>query len=169
MASSVRDRRGFLRGVAAAAAAVGTGVLFSGNAHAVRPHAQAGKSTPGAPTPPTPMTPIPMPPVGEDIPCSVHAANAALTLNIRGALRIDFKVLIRLPVVCGMSSCSGCPRAAGSRFTFDLGRRATDGGMTARRCAARLMQAALPQHARARFSSVEEPDRPGVMRVGGCW
>jgi hypothetical protein len=70
MDGAERDRRGFLRGAAAAAAALGTGVLLPRSAHAAAPHS---------------------PPVGVDIPCSMYAADVPLKLNILGALTLDFK------------------------------------------------------------------------------
>jgi hypothetical protein len=88
-ASAEKDRRGFLRGAVAAVAAVGTGVLLSGSAHAVQPHSRAGKAMSDVP-------PFPLPPVGVDIPCSMYAANVPLKVNILGALTLDFKGGINL-------------------------------------------------------------------------
>ncbi|WP_326762756.1 twin-arginine translocation signal domain-containing protein [Streptomyces phaeochromogenes] len=89
MASAESDRRGFLRGTAAAVAAAGTGVLFSGSAYAVQAYSQTGKIASGK---------IPLPPVGTNIPCSMYAANVPLKLNALGALTLDFKGGINLHV-----------------------------------------------------------------------
>jgi hypothetical protein len=85
MATGGSDRRGFLRGAATAAAAVGAGVLFSGSAYAEPGRPQAGK----APSDPSPIS-VP-PPVGVEIPCSAYAANAPLKLNIMNIVTLDFK------------------------------------------------------------------------------
>jgi hypothetical protein len=86
MASVERDRRGFLRGAAAAVAAVGTGVLLSGSAHGVPASSRAGKVT------------ADLPPAGAEFPCSMYAANVPLKLNMLGALTLDFKGGIKLRV-----------------------------------------------------------------------
>ncbi|MFC8438200.1 hypothetical protein ACFUJT_08375 [Streptomyces griseoincarnatus] len=91
MASTVSDRRGFLR-AAAAVAAAGTGMLLSGSAHAAQPYARTGKTLED----PSPIFHLP---VGLHLPCSMYASDVALNLSGPGALTLDFKgdieVLVR--------------------------------------------------------------------------
>ncbi|MBW5483767.1 twin-arginine translocation signal domain-containing protein [Streptomyces bambusae] len=85
--SAEGDRRSFLRGVASAVAAVGTGVLLSGSAYAAVPRSRAGKAMAD-----------PLPPAGTEIACSMYAANVPLRLSDLGALTLDFKGGISLVV-----------------------------------------------------------------------
>ncbi|MFI6006150.1 twin-arginine translocation signal domain-containing protein [Streptomyces sp. NPDC051366] len=82
MAGGERDRRGFLRGVAAAAAAVGVGGLLSGGAWAAPVRWSAGTAV---------ASRAPLPPIGTNIPCSTYAANVPLKVNVLSVLTLDFK------------------------------------------------------------------------------
>ncbi|GGP92406.1 twin-arginine translocation signal domain-containing protein [Streptomyces melanogenes] len=77
------DRRGFMKGAAVTAAAVGAGALATGTANAAGVEA-LGK---GQPLP----FPFPIPPIGVDIPCSCYAANVPLNINVLGVVNCDFK------------------------------------------------------------------------------
>lgn len=76
------DRRGFMKGAAVTAAAVGAGALVPGTAQAV----EAGAADRAAAQP----FPFPLPPVGVEIPCSCYAANVPLKIST-GILNLDFK------------------------------------------------------------------------------
>jgi hypothetical protein len=86
MTGSGSDRRGFMKGAAATAAAVGAGALASSPAQAADGPLDLGTLlgdvlAGGAL----------LPPIGVDIPCSCYGANVPLKLNILGALTLDFK------------------------------------------------------------------------------
>lgn len=82
MTGSGNDRRGFMKGAAVTAAAVGAGALAPGAAEAAQPGPGIGDlgALLGG-----------MIPVGVDIPCSCYAANVPLKLNIMNIVSLDFK------------------------------------------------------------------------------
>jgi hypothetical protein len=82
MTGSGSDRRGFMKGAAVTAAAVGAGALAPGAAEAAQPDPGIGDlgALLGG-----------LPPVGVDIPCSCYAANVPLKLNIMNIVSLDFK------------------------------------------------------------------------------
>lgn len=86
MTGSGSDRRGFMKGAAVTAAAVGAGAGAlgpgAGVAAAAQPTPDLGAILGGL---------IPLPPIGVDIPCSCYGANVPLKINILGALTLDFK------------------------------------------------------------------------------
>ncbi|MFC7220975.1 twin-arginine translocation signal domain-containing protein [Streptomyces polyrhachis] len=86
MTGSGSDRRGFMKGAAVTAAAVGAGALGSGTA-AAQPIPDTGLGSLGQILGGL----IPLPPIGVDIPCSCYGANVPLKINILGALTLDFK------------------------------------------------------------------------------
>ncbi|ANP49434.1 hypothetical protein J2Z21_006125 [Streptomyces griseochromogenes] len=73
------DRRGFMKGAAVTAAAVGAGVLVPGAAEAEAAERAAAQPFPFA-----------LPPVGVDIPCSCYASNVPLKIDT-GVVNLDFK------------------------------------------------------------------------------
>ncbi|OLZ65753.1 hypothetical protein AV521_30555 [Streptomyces sp. IMTB 2501] len=75
------DRRGFMKGAAVTAAAVGAGALVPGTAQAAEAERNAALQ---------PAFPFALPPVGVDIPCSCYASNVPLQLNT-GVVNLDFK------------------------------------------------------------------------------
>ncbi|MEU3749030.1 MULTISPECIES: twin-arginine translocation signal domain-containing protein [Streptomyces] len=78
------DRRGFMRGAAATAAAIGASTLAPSRALASDAPEKHGT--------------IPLPPPGTDVPVSMYAANVLLKLNTLGALTLAFKGGINLQV-----------------------------------------------------------------------
>ncbi|MGW0425258.1 twin-arginine translocation signal domain-containing protein [Streptomyces sp. NPDC003015] len=118
MTSGNSDRRGFLRGAAAAVATVGAGVLFSGSARAVQAHSQAGKALAAA---------FPLPPVGVEVPCSMYAANVPLKLNSLGALTLDFKGGINFKVLT-TNTAGLVLEVLGFRMEADLSPSTPDSG-----------------------------------------
>lgn len=76
------DRRGFMKGAAVTAAAVGAGALAAATAQAA--------GTGAAERVAARSFPFPLPPVGVEIPCSCYAVNVPLRIST-GLLTLDFR------------------------------------------------------------------------------